>query len=353
MSCNVFDALEPQGFGATCWIDTAAAVGGDTTPYDVHVRLAGTRLDEDGSATPETFASTQTFRGLVPGSGPVALSTRTNAITPGTWRVAAEITAPGDALGSATPARKLEPITGSTAYLPALPVTAAGVRPGSWPTLVGVGALVALGMQWALASSAGLPALRLLVLSVIACLVGLAGAKVYSYFLTPRGNRRLLTAGLCIQGFVLAAIGTIVLGSALLDIPVLPMLDVSAPGLLFGMAIGRVGCFLGGCCAGRPTASRWGLWSTDRSIGLRRIPVQLFESAFTALVATATLLVLLTQSAPLRGLIFLAGISTYTAGRQLLFLLRSEPRRTSHGRVLVLATAGTTAVIAGLLVAAG
>lgn len=62
--------------------------------------------------------------------------------------------------------------------------------------------------------------------------------------------------GMSLQGFVLAALGTVALGSVALGLPLGAALDASAPGLLFGAAIGRIGCFVGGCCAGRPTASR-------------------------------------------------------------------------------------------------
>jgi len=37
------------------------------------------------------------------------------------------------------------------------------------------------------------------------------------------------------------------------------MLDITALGVSLGHAIGRVGCFLGGCCYGRPTSLPWGV----------------------------------------------------------------------------------------------
>lgn len=40
-------------------------------------------------------------------------------------------------------------------------------------------------------------------------------------------------------------------------IPVLPYLDLAGPGLLVGIAIGRVGCYLNGCCFGAPTTLPW------------------------------------------------------------------------------------------------
>lgn len=40
-------------------------------------------------------------------------------------------------------------------------------------------------------------------------------------------------------------------------IPLLPFLDLAAPSLIAGQALGRIGCFLNGCCFGRPCAYPW------------------------------------------------------------------------------------------------
>ena len=115
------------------------------------------------------------------------------------------------------------------------------------------------------------------------------------------------------------------------------MLDVTVPGLLFGMSIGRPGCFFGGCCAGRPTASRWGVWSSDRSVGVRRIPVQLIESASSCTLAVAAMPAVLLTYPATGGLIFVSAIAANTFIRQLLFPLRETQRATAHGRTLTMA----------------
>lgn len=40
-------------------------------------------------------------------------------------------------------------------------------------------------------------------------------------------------------------------------LPILTLADVVAPGLLLGLALGRVGCFLNGCCYGGPSDLPW------------------------------------------------------------------------------------------------
>jgi phosphatidylglycerol:prolipoprotein diacylglycerol transferase len=128
-----------------------------------------------------------------------------------------------------------------------------------------------------------------------------------------------------VQGFVLGAIGTLALGALLLIRNVARVLDVTAPGLLFGMTVGRLGCLLGGCCAGRPTSSRLGVRSSDRRLFARRLPVQLFEGAVAAAAGLAGLLLITVgRDEPARA-VFVGALAAYTLGRQLLFPLRDLP----------------------------
>ena len=155
----------------------------------------------------------------------------------------------------------------------------------------------------------------------------------------------------CIQGFVIGAVATLAIGGVALRLPLGRVFDATAPGLLFAMSIGRVGCFLGGCCAGRPTASRWGLWSSDRRLGVRRIPTQLLESGLAFAVGLAALWLEWNVSARVEGAVFVAVIAVYTIGRQLIFPLRDLPRHTSNGRIVTMVAAGAvaTAAMAGVL----
>ena len=343
--------VEPQGLGLTYWFD-AARTG---APYPVSVRFTGRRLTSDAdSGERRTFEVVQTMERVLPGSGRIALSARIPGITSGEWQVTATPLAtkgdtPAGAVGSA--AMPTGSATGRTAFLPAVRVLAPGVRVGAWPALVGLGAAIALAVQAALAGHRGLPAGRLLAVSLVASLLGLIGAKAY-YVLTHRQETGgVLRAGMSVQGFVLVALSTVVLGSLLAGVLVGPALDVSTPGLLLGMTVGRLGCFFGGCCAGLPTASRWGIWSSDRRVGVRRIPVQLMESAWAGVLAAATSSVVLTVDPPVGGLILVAGLAAYIAGRQLLFPLRGIPRATTWGRVttLVLALVALATAVGMLL----
>ncbi|MDP3143706.1 MAG: prolipoprotein diacylglyceryl transferase [Candidatus Omnitrophota bacterium] len=56
-------------------------------------------------------------------------------------------------------------------------------------------------------------------------------------------------------------------------LPVLKILDLCAPYIALGQAIGRLGCFLNGCCYGKPVS--WGVYSSLR--GERLHPTQLYS----------------------------------------------------------------------------
>lgn len=339
------EGLDPQALGVTLTFDAPP----DGEPYPLTVRFVGLRTGATNPPAPgDTFDVVDTVARVVPGSGTVSFTRRIEGVTPGDWTVqarpVADPSAPAD-----RPVPGPAQVEASTGYAPLVRVRAPGVRIGAWPALVGTGAAVALVLQGLLAARFGLPGGRVLAVSLVACLLGLAGARLYYRLEHPRRpGMPAPSSGMCIQGFVLAAVGTVVAGALLLGLPVGRLLDVTAPGLMAGMVIGRIGCFLGGCCAGRQTASRWGLWSSDRRLGVRRIPTQLFESALALLIGSVTFTVLALSDADPAGAVFVATVAAYTLGRQLLFPLRSLPRNTRHGRSLVMLSTALAFVAAVL-----
>lgn len=343
--CGALDGLEPHALGVTYWFEPPPKGG----PYTVTIRLRGRRIGVKGRpGRRDTFEKVERIEPILPGTGPIAVTSRVSDVAAGEWHVTATAEA-----AAPTRARRTAPIrlpngssSGGTAYAPVVRISAPGARLGVWPALVGVGVVCALVVQYLLGRHAGLPTLRVLGLSLLASVLGAVGAKVYYLVEHRRERPPLLTAGMCIQGFVLAAIATLVLGALALGVAVGALLDVTTPGLLWAMTIGRFGCFFGGCCAGRPTASRFGLWSSNRRLGVRRIPTQLLEASLALGVGGAAAAVVLGDAASPAGLVFAAAIAAYTVGRQLLFPLRDLPRNTTNGRILTLALAGAVVVAA-------
>lgn len=124
------------------------------------------------------------------------------------------------------------------------------------------------------ARAAGIPrALRhiacLAVITLVAALVGAHLAFVAVEWRQFANNLRgaffpfndgtLRIGGLVFNGGLLLASATALIYLRLNRLPVLKALDVIAPSVAIGECIGRMGCFLGGCCYGVPTAMPWGV----------------------------------------------------------------------------------------------
>lgn len=348
LSCGPLTDMQPQALGVTYWFDTAAT--GDAYSLNVYLegRRHGSRNDQ-----PAGFTKVTTVDPVVPGSGPVSVTTRIPEATEGVWDVAAAPVTPVADTPTQEwalhddPLAPAETVTGGTLYAPVNRVLAPGVVLGAWPALVALGAVVGVGLQSVLASSTGLDVGRVALLTVISCLLGVAGAKSYYHLTHPREKKSILTSGMSVQGFVITVALILLIGSQALSIPTGSLFDISAPGLLLGMAIGRLGCLLGGCCAGRPTRSRWGVWSSNRRVGVRRIPVQLLESGAALLGCVTAAIAVSALGLSGRGLVFAVSLSGYIAVRQLLFPLRDLPRITRHGRLITLILS-TVVGLAGL-----
>jgi len=233
--------------------------------------------------------------------------------------------------------------TVSTAMLPFTKIP--GIIRFAYAGLVLAGVLAGLGLQAMLLSNAGLPAGSSLLYSAYAVAGGVAGAKVW-YIAVHRGRK---FDGWCIQGFVAGAAAVAAAAPvAGLGIPAGAYYAAAAPGLLIGMAIGRPGCFWAGCCTGRPTASRWGIWSSDRLVGCRRYPAQLLEALLALSVGLTALTVVVVLGPARSGPIAIAAPAAYTLGRQFILGLRAEPPRRSPRSGPLTAAAAAVVFAAGI-----
>jgi phosphatidylglycerol:prolipoprotein diacylglycerol transferase len=149
------------------------------------------------------------------------------------------------------------------------------------------GLLLAIGVfvsTWLLASDAlrmGVKKDVVYDLAFWVVLCGIIGARFFYIFLNldhflqnPTEIVMLHKGGLAWQG---SFIGGLVSGIIFLrskKIPLWPFLDIAAPYIALGHAIGRIGCLLNGCCYGKPAV--WGLFFPVW--GERLVPTQIFMS---------------------------------------------------------------------------
>lgn len=106
-------------------------------------------------------------------------------------------------------------------------------------------------------------------------------------------------------------------------IPILPMLDILAITTLIVHSIGRLGCFFGGCCYGKPTTGVTGIvFPTTHGVAVH--PTQLYE--ITALVFIMIILLFIKKKPHFKGKIFLLYIAFYAVARNILELFRGDKR---------------------------
>lgn len=349
------------GLCATFWLDPARAEAGSAQ----QVRICGRRVGVRGRpGRGDSFVTHETLGGVVPGSGPVSVTTRVYGLTPGEWSVTATLLSPprqkraGPSPAGPRSGRRLDPAVWSWRRW-ALQTSATGpvatrwapwvlagrtpaVIPGSWAGLVTLGIALGLGVQAVLATGRQLPAVPVLAVALLAVAAGLVGAKFWYLVTHPRCWRQAIVVGWSVQGGLAGAVAVGAPALALAGLPVGLVLGTSTPGLLLGLAVGRLGCFFTGCCAGRPTAARYGVWSSDQKIGARRIPTQLLESLVALLIGLTALGITLTHTLAIPAALFVGAIAAYTLARQLLLRLRLGPRATSPGGPV---TAGVAALV--------
>lgn len=247
------------------------------------------------------------------------------------------IAAPGAALGSIDRPR-LSRLAAPRFRWSAPP----GIVPFAWPALVTLGCVIGLAIQMALVEREHLSQLAGLAVTLVAIALGSVGAKIWFLVLHHRPWTHFISSGMCIQGFVSGAACAAIVTLSLVHLPLGPFADAAAPAMFFGMGVGRLGCFFGGCCAGRPTASRWGIWASDGRVGTRRIPTQILESSAGLAVGCVGLVLQLQHVLMPPGALFVASLAAYTLCRQLILPLRVEPRKTPIGLPL---TIGGAAIV--------
>jgi phosphatidylglycerol:prolipoprotein diacylglycerol transferase len=335
---------DAEALRVTHWFES----GSSGPAYSTAVRFRGRLARPSGGASSgrRQFVHDETIDGIVPGTGPVSITAQVYNLAPGEWTVTAELLASGrrarsqgespgtKSSGKTLPRaawswRRWTLTSGSftpvrTRWAPLVRLEPApAVIPGTWSGLVTLGFVVGVALQGLLLSRAGIPVLPSLVLTTLAALAGLGGAKLRYIAMHRRTWRDSPGEGWAVDGFLVVLPLVVAAGLLLLELPIGRFLDSSTPALFMGIAIGRVGCFLTGCCAGRCTRSRWGVWSSDRRVGARRVPTQLLESGAALILGVLTLGMLFAVRPPVDGLVFVVAITAYTLVRRVLLRLRA------------------------------
>ena len=105
-------------------------------------------------------------------------------------------------------------------------------------------------------------------------------------------------------------------------------LDLCVPSIAIAQGFGRLGCFMAGCCHGKPTDSVFGIAFSHSQFapnGVKLIPTQLISSAGNFL--NMAILILISMKTKKKGVVSGAYIVIYSIGRFLVEFLRGDEVR--------------------------
>lgn len=209
--------------------------------------------------------------------------------------------------------------------------------------------VLAFAIQKALGRALGLNGDRLLSVWIYGGFGGLFGARALhvavnweSYSANPLAVLAFWDGGLVYVGGALGSLLAAVIYARVERLP-FALLDVLALSVAMTQGIGRIGCFLAGCCFGRETTLPVGVQFGEGSIALYAMklsgalpetatltpplhPTQLYEAAF-CLVLGLWLFFRYVRQRPSPGALVATYFVFYSAGRFFLELLRNDPDR--------------------------
>jgi phosphatidylglycerol:prolipoprotein diacylglycerol transferase len=224
----------------------------------------------------------------------------------------------------------------------------------SYPTLLYFGMVCGIFAERHAATLIHLDAARTVSATLILLVPALMGARLLFvvshwsiYRRDPRRIWRSGEGGAAMYGGLLLAVPLSVPLLAVFQIPFGSFWDVASFTMLVGMIFARAGCFLNGCCGGRPTTGWLGLnLPDDHGVWRRRIPTQILEALWGLAVLAGAISIW--GILPFPGALFLYTLGAYGAGRAVL-----ESTRQDQDHVLGLALHRTlsTAFVAISLVA--
>ncbi|MCW5912255.1 MAG: prolipoprotein diacylglyceryl transferase [Cyclobacteriaceae bacterium] len=172
-------------------------------------------------------------------------------------------------------------------------------------------------------------------LFILLVLAGVIGGKLFMIFEDPalyfsQPKKLFSSSGFVFYGSLLTAIPVMLWYFKKIKVPVLGMLDVMAAVTCIVHGLGRIGCFMAGCCYGLPTDSFLSVVFTNpvcqaEPLHTPLYPTQLFEAIFIFTILTA--LLILKKRKQFDGQLFLIYLMVYAAGRAVLEIFRGDIER--------------------------
>ena len=224
--------------------------------------------------------------------------------------------------------------------------------------MVAVAFLVATYLAARRAEKEDIPSQTIFDLSLYILISALLGARIfhvlqhYSSYDSFTDILKVWQGGLAYYGGFILALIVAVLYLRWKKLPIFKVIDIFAPSLILGVSIARIGCFLAGCCFGKPTSLPWGVTFPEGSLAWIELgqklvkihPTQIYSSI--SLFCIFIILLILRKHMKFSGQLFLLSVILYSVHRFLIDFLRYY---TPDERVGSLATSQVVSIFSGTI----
>ena len=198
--------------------------------------------------------------------------------------------------------------------------------------MIGIGFLTAIVVTMLRAKKKGMNAEMILDLALICIFAGFLGAKLLYMIVEWKTLIKdplsvIGSEGFVVYGGILLGAGGCIFYIRKKKLVFWMLFDLIMPQVALAQAIGRIGCFLAGCCYGAPTDSPLGIVFPEGSMplaGIKVWPTQLISSAGDLTIAA--ILLFLSTKMKKKGTIGALYMILYGIGRFMIEFLRIDQR---------------------------
>jgi phosphatidylglycerol:prolipoprotein diacylglycerol transferase len=226
--------------------------------------------------------------------------------------------------------------------------------------LVALGIVVGIMVTIPIGRSQGIDFQKIMDMGLIIVFMGIIGSRLayvlinFSYYKTnPIDIIKLWHGGLVFSGGLIAVLFAMFWYARQGSHSIWQIGDLWAPAAAIGQGIGRIGCFMAGCCYGKPTDISWGIVFTDpRSLAPLNIPLhptQLYSSLSGLIIFI--ILMILSAKKKFEGQVLLWFLILHSTGRLLIERFRGDDRGLILGSNLSVTQFLTIIILIGSVIA--
>lgn len=200
---------------------------------------------------------------------------------------------------------------------------------------VAIGLFAGLIVTMRIAKSEGITPQQVLDMGLLIILSAIIGSRLMYVFMNishylqnPLDMLKIWQGGLTFSGGIIFVILVMFLYIRRRHLSLLRLGDLWAPAAAIGQGIGRIGCFMAGCCYGRPTDLRWGIVFTHPDslapLNVSLHPTQIYSSLSGFIIFL--ILLGLNSKKEFEGQVFLWFLILHSTARLLLERFRGDNR---------------------------